>query len=937
MSKDFLKQLQLLQSENSRLQLENDHLKSLLTKEQLKDFKGLMKKYQVNNTGEVNKFSSSKEKIALFMSLFKGRNDICAKKWKNKSGYSPYCFNDFRPGVCFKPKIKCKDCFQADFAPLDEIRIEKHLKGDYVLGLYPMTEKDTCFLLVMDFDESTWQEDVKVVNEVCRLADIPVYTERSRSGNGAHLWYFFAEEISAALARRFGTAILNKAMETGKNIKFNSYDRLFPSQDFLPKDGFGNLVALPLQKEARENGNSVFLDEDLHPIFDQWNFLSKVEKITESFVKEFCKSLEKTEEDINERKTGSKISEITKDDFPEKLLLHRCNGIKIEASGISARGMFALRKLASYHNPEFYAKQSMRQSTYGIPRITEVYEETKEYIRLPRGVEKELVELLNRKEIKFEIEDSRYSGAKINAVFQGDLYANQELAFQELTKFENGILSATTGFGKTVIGAKLIAEKGLSTLILVHTKELANQWQERLESFLKIDSAPLKRKNSPVIGRLGGGKKTLNGIVDIAIMQSMFEKDKSVKDLIDNYGLVIVDECHHVSATNFSRILSEVKAKFVYGLTATPIRQDGHTPILFMHCGEIRYKVDAKKEALNRSFKQYLIPRFTATRIPYSMKKDNWHITEIYQYICENEKRTNLIVTDVVQSIMTGQRPLVLTERTEHVKILAEKLRQQKVEVIELLGSMKTKERKAAVHKIKSCQDIPIVLISTGKLIGEGFDEASLDALFLAMPIAWKGKVAQYTGRLHREYKGKSEVLVYDYVDFHIPVLERMYQKRLKAYHAVGYSIKNMQAKNTIGNGIYTEDNYSETLLNDIYQAKQSIVISSLFLQKKKVDSLKKVLLGKYKSGVRVSICLKGIADYPSKYRKFITEFTREMENEGITICEISGNYLKFAVVDQCIAWYGDIDILGGEIKDTSMIRIENSEIASELLESIIE
>lgn len=228
MSKDFLKQLQLLQSENSRLQLENDHLKSLLTKEQLKDFKGLMQKYQVNNTGEVNKFSSSKEKIALFMSLFKGRNDICAKKWKNKSGYSPYCFNDFRPGVCFKPKIKCKDCFQADFAPLDEIRIEKHLKGDYVLGLYPMTEKDTCFLLVMDFDESTWQEDVKVVNEVCRLADIPVYTERSRSGNGAHLWYFFAEEISAALARRFGTAILNKAMETGKNIKFNSCDRLFP-------------------------------------------------------------------------------------------------------------------------------------------------------------------------------------------------------------------------------------------------------------------------------------------------------------------------------------------------------------------------------------------------------------------------------------------------------------------------------------------------------------------------------------------------------------------------------------------------------------------------------------------------------------------------------------------------------------------------------------
>ena len=296
-----------------------------------------------------------------------------------------------------------------------------------------------------------------------------------------------------------------------------------------------------------------------------------------------------------------------------------------------------------------------------------------------------------------------------------------------------------------------------------------------------------------------------------------------------------------------------------------------------------------------------------------------------------------MIVKDAVECIMSGRRPLILTERTEHVKVLAEKLKQQKIEVIELLGSMKPKDRKAAIQKIKDCRNIPMVLISTGKLIGEGFDEASLDTLFLAMPIAWKGRIAQYTGRLHREYEGKSEVLVYDYVDIHIPVLERMYQKRLKAYHTVGYSIKDMQDKSVIENGIYTEDNYYENLINDIYQSEKNIVISSPFLQNKKVDSLKSILLEKYKSGVKVSIYIKEISDYPSKYRKFVADFIRAMESEGIDIFEISGNYLKFAVIDQAIVWYGNIDILGREIKDTSMIRIENSVLASELLEGIVE
>ena len=936
----------LLEEENKRLKEELQELKTKLVVETPESYC-----VDTNPLSEEGGFvlfesvitqnSSSKDKIDLFLSLFKGREDVCAKRWKNKPGYSPYCYNDFKPGICSKPKIKCTECKNSNFAPFDEEQIKNHLLGKYVLGLYPMTTNDTCFLLAMDFDESTWGEDIKVVIKVCNDNNIPVYAERSRSGEGCHLWFFFESEMKASLARRFGTIILNLAMQECGNIKFDSYDRLFPSQDFLQKDGFGNLVALPLQKEAREQGNSVFIDADLREIGDQWLYLSQVKRISEEFVIRFCKFVTPIQtSDENERNDReSKLIPIEKSDFSETVILKRINGLLVSKVGLSSKALFSIRRLATYANPEFYAKQAMRQSTFGTPRVTVLYDEDSENIILPRGIETDLVNKLNSAGVKYTIIDARNEGKSIKVDFKGELTNHQSEALEKLSENTDGVLSATTGFGKTVIGAKLIAEKKCSTLILVHTKELAAQWKERLEQFLEIDEVIEKRrKNSSIIGQLGGGKNTINGIIDIAIMQSMFEADKSIKHMINQYGLVLVDECHHISATNFSRILSATDAKYAYGLTATPIRKDGHHPIIFMHLGPIRYKVDAKQEAKKRDFEHFIVPRFTSTRMPLYKNQEEWHITEVYQLICESNYRNELIVSDVVHAIDSGRNPLILTERTSHIEKLVNLMSDKDFEVIVLSGDLKTSERKESLRKIRALEDKDrFVIIATGKLIGEGFDEARLDTLFMAMPIAWKGTIAQYAGRLHRNFEGKDEVLIYDYVDVHIPVLERMYHKRLTAYRSVGYSVRSNGTEHNIENGIYDEANYFEHVVNDIRDAEKNILISSPFLQKKKINGIKEVLIEKYKMGTRIVLCIKNLDEYAQKHRLYIEEFINEIEKEGIQVIQLRKNRYKFMIVDNKTVWYGGIDILGGSYDDNSLIRIEDEDLANELVGVISE
>lgn len=942
---ELLEKYEELLSENKRLKATIGELKLKITEKStvkcmVKETENLT--YDEDTTG-ITKKSSTQEKLDLFLSIFKGRADVCAKRWRNKPGYSPYCFNDFKPGICNKPRIKCTECKQSNFAPLDRKQLEKHLLGNEVIGLYPLMINDMCCLLAIDFDKSTWQEDITVIRSVCTKHSIPMYVERSRSGDGAHLWFFFDNEIKAVSARKFGMCILEHAMQVSGSIGFDSFDRLFPSQDYLPKDGFGNLIALPLQKEARKNKNSVFVDENSEEIEDQWKYLSQIKMISESFIQSFCRGFKLAaldrQNEVDDKIIKGQEIKIGKDDFPEELILIISKGIEICKHGISPKGLFFLRKLVSYSNPEFYKKQALRQSTYGTSRMSVNYTENDNEIILPRGLETELFVGLKRIEASYSIVDQRITGKALDINFVGQLREDQEIAFARINAYENGVLSATTGFGKTVIGARMIAEKKLPTLVLVHTKELAVQWKERLEQFLKInESIEGAKKKGSIIGQLGGGKKKTNGIVDIAIMQSMFEKDKSVKKLIDQYGLIIVDECHHISAANFTRIISSASAKYVYGLTATPVRKDGHHPIIFMQCGEIRHQVDAKKEAKLRNFDHFVVPRFTTIRMPIYEEEKERHITEIYQHVCESNDRNKLIVSDIEEAIEKGRNPLVLTERTSHIKQLVELLSGKGINVIELSGNLTTKNRKKALESIRTIKSgEKYVIIATGKLIGEGFDEARLDTLFMAMPIAWKGTIAQYAGRLHRNYEGKKEVLIYDYVDVHIPVLERMYHKRLTAYRSLGYSVKTNSSTSDLESGIFDDSNYLDPVLKDIESAKKHVLISSPYLQKKKIEKVKDALLTTYSAGIRVTLCTNEIAVFPDKQMNYIKGIIEEISVKGIDVIQIKNNRYRFMIIDSRIVWYGGIDILGRSLNEQSLIRIDNEALANELTGIIYE
>ena len=894
----------------------------------------------LNHSDGVHRRSSSEEKIALFLSLFRGRSDVCAKRWWTKPGYSPFCFNDFKPGICFKPKVKCIECKNQNFPPLDAKRVEEHLLGKYVLGLYPMTTKDTCYLLVMDFDESSYKDDASTVLDVSNeLGTIPLL-ERSRSGNGCHLWYFFQDEVPASVARKFGMVLLTLAMKRSKSITFTSFDRLFPSQDYLESGGFGNLIALPLQKEARDIGNTIFLDCRFQELEDPWAALSQVKRITMEELERISGLLMDVfpeKEEYSPKKTSEKPSrKISKEDFPEMLRIVRAAGLEMFKEGLSANGLYYLRSLASYANPEFYAHQAMRRTTFGIPRVAVVYEETDDTIILPRGIEEVLITTLAQHGILFELEDERTTGDDLNISFSGTLRLQQQEALLALLERDSGVLSATTGFGKTVIGAALIGEKKCSTLILVHTKDLADQWKVRLEEFLEFHEGPYslqgKKRKRAHVGQLGGGRSELTGKVDIALMQSLFEGDHSVKDVIHQYGMIIVDECHHVSAKNFMRVLESADARFVYGLTATPVRKDGHHPVIFMHCGPIRYQVSPKKEALVRGFDHYIIPRFSSLRLSPSENTGNVHISEIYKHLYESVLRNQLIVEDVEKVLKEGRTPLVLTERLEHVERLELLLKEKNIDVRVLTGQMKSKERRESIKLLEeNAKEEPFVLLATGKLIGEGFDLPKLDTLMLAMPVAWKGTITQYVGRLHRPWSGKEEVRIYDYVDLFVPVLDRMYKKRLSAYKSLGYRLRE-EAMIQQSSSVFTYDNYMDALLQDIQQAKHSVIISEMYLKKMRMDLIFNVLQDSFQKGVQISVVVRPFVEHLETRGEYLKKQVDQLRRIGVNFIERCNNHLQTAVIDCQLVWYGDIGIFGDSNRDGTVIRVSDEGLANEII-----
>lgn len=565
---------------------------------------------------------------------------------------------------------------------------------------------------------------------------------------------------------------MSKTSEKRFEVGMDSFDRMFPNQDILPKGGFGNLIALPLQKQAKIKGNSVFVNDLFQEVEDQWQYLSSIKKISEKGILQIVTDFTEKEYPM---KIKEKVENIEDIKLPQEITIELNQGIQIAKNLLPGKILNELQKLGTFGNQAFFKAQAMRYSTYRIPRMIDCTETNDNMLILPRGILEKVEEIFLKYKISLKIRKNQFVGKAIDIKFHGQLTNQQEDAVTSLANYDNGVLAADTGFGKTVVAAALISRNETNTLIIVHRTQLVEQWKERLSTFLNI---PVKE-----IGQIGGGKSKPTYHIDISTIQSLSHKG-IIKNDLHHYGQLIVDECHHISAVSFERVLRAVQAKRVYGLTATPVRKDGLHPIIFMQCGPIRYKTDSKQQANIRPYKQTLVKRETL------LKTDETDIQAIYSLIATNKERNDVIFNDVLQALNEKRSPIVLTERLDHVNELYELFKGFAKNIIVLSGAMKKKDRQQKLEElIKLPDDEERLLIATGKYIGEGFDDARLDTLFLTMPISWKGTLQQYVGRLHRDHSEKEEVKVFDYVDSNIDVLRRMFEKRLKGYKNIGYSL----------------------------------------------------------------------------------------------------------------------------------------------------
>jgi superfamily II DNA or RNA helicase len=760
----------------------------------------------------VTNSSAAADKVALFRELFAGRTDVFPIRWENpksgRIGYAPACANEWVRGVCGKPQVRCGECPNQSFIAVTDEVIEAHLRGedrirhngqaDFVAGVYPLLFDDTCRFLAVDFDGESWSSDALAFMATCHDIDVPAALERSRSGDGGHVWLFFSDVVPAFEARRLGTMLLTRTMNRRPEIGFRSYDRMFPSQDTMPNGGFGNLIALPLQRRARERGNSVFVDAKLDPYPDPWAFLSSLRRLSSSEVTAILSKAEANmpgglvgvrlpvdDENADEpwKMTPSRRRSppAVQEPLPDRMDIVLADQVYIDRTGLPPPIVAQLVRIAAFQNPEFYRAQAMRLPTYGKPRIISCAELHPRHVALPRGCLDEAIELIKANDATPQISDERQRGTSLAVSFLGKLHDVQAAAVAALEQHDFGVLAATTAFGKTVVGAQMIAARGLNTLVLVHRRQLVDQWCERLRTFLSIDAAG--------IGTIGGGKRKPTKQIDIALIQSLV-RNGEVSDLVGDYGHLIVDECHHLSASSFELVARRSKARYVLGLSATVARKVGHHPIIFMQCGPVRYRVDARSQAATCPFNHKVTIRETGFRLATNLESQSpLQITALYAALAQDEKRNDRIFDDVLTSLEAGRRPVILTERRDHLDYLRGRFQKFTRNLVVLYGGMSAAERRVAEEGLKRPDTEERLVLATGRYLGEGFDDASLDTLFLTMPISWRGTLAQYVGRLHREHHAKREVIVYDYVDSGVPMLARMALKRQTGYRSLGYEI----------------------------------------------------------------------------------------------------------------------------------------------------
>ena len=926
--------------------------------------------YDPDQGARIKRFEVT-DKIAndFFMMFCRGRKDVFDLRYTNpktgKNGYYTQCFNRWDRSCHIQKKdgVRCKDCELKAYKPITLPLIKAHMigadpNGNDVVAIYPTLENNLCQLLVFDFDnhakgaeqedhansDDNWKEEINALRRICRNLNIDALTERSRSGQGAHLWIFFKEMIPARLARRFGFALLEKGAESVNLKSFKYYDRMIPNQDVLPEGGLGNVIALPLQSQALKAGNSAFVDDNWNVYEDQLKALAGTKRLSRQEIEDYLSLWYCTggtgEADDNDA-PWDKDLEIDAGGVKGTVHIVLADRIYIDSSGMSNKIKRQLRRMAAFSNRQYFQNQAMDIPNYDESRFIYLGDDEGKYIILPRGLREEIQKRFDKAGVRYEIEDKRTDGRKIHAVFKGELRESQVQAVESMLENETGILHAATAFGKTVVCCSMIARRGVNTLILVDRTDLMNQWLKRLDEFLDISEefpeyktkTGQTRKRKSLIGNLQGTHDTLTGIVDVAMIRSLKKKD-GFHPMLKEYAQVFFDECHHAASDSAIEVLQAVNAKYVYGVTATPKRGDGKEKINEFLLGPVRYRFTAKDRAREQNIDHLVYPRFTRTVKPHHLSKTPYG-NDAYELIRNNDVRDEQIVRDVADCVKSGRTPVVLTKFVDHARKLSEKLKKYADRLILLTGSDGTKARRSQVAGLNAVDDSEsLILVGTGSLLGEGFDYPRLDTLFMATPVSGENVVEQYVGRLNRDYEGKENVIVYDYVDSHIPKFDKMYAARLKAYKKIGYELcVSMDGEKQRANAIYDIDNYAETYWRDLEEARSGVIISSPRLNNQKVNRIITVLGKSQESGVKVTI----VTWHPDAYKygrdDARMELMERLRKAGFEIRMVEDSCEHYAVIDQEIVWYGSMNLLSKEDAEDNLMRVCSKEIAEELLE----
>lgn len=968
-----MKSITELEKRIQHLEKENQYLKNLLmdagipySANEINDGNNV---YDPNQGERIIPKDITETDAKMFFRMFWGRTDVYSKRTVKKStgevNYYTQCYNFWKKGCprITGSKIKCRDCQRQAYKELKKEQVIEHLRGNAedatdVIGIFPLFADDTCRFIVFDFDnhekgaekkdyanvDDMWKDEVDSLRKICGLNGIDALVERSRSGKGAHLWIFFQKPIEASLAREFGNALLKKGAESVNLRSFRFYDRMLPMQDHLPKGGLGNLIALPLQGQALREGNSAFIDEHWNAYPDQWGVLQSKKKLSREFIEDKKKAWTEKNPCIAadcDEKPWEKTKNFQKEDVEGILHITLANGVYVNTVNLQPRIQNQIRRMAAFHNPVFYKNQAMGLSNFENYRYIYLGSDEGDFIKIPRGLLENITEECEKADIEYIIEEKRSIGRPIHVKFMGELKEAQTLAVEELLQYDNGILNAATAFGKTVVCCDVIAKKQVSTLILLQSSALMEQWQDALERFLHIDEEPpeyetptgRKKKRKSVIGKLQGVHDSTTGMIDLAMVGSVCKNGEYHKRLKE-YGLILVDECHHAASDTIVNILQEVNAKYVYGVTATPFRGDGLEKINYMLLGPIRYKYTSKDRAKEQGIEHLVYPRFTRTVVP-RFSQDKMHPNEAYEIIRNNEERDEFIIRDVKRCVDAGRTPVILSKFIDHSQRLYQRLMDYADKVFLLSGRNSKKEHKEMIKQMNQVKpEESMILVATGKLIGEGFDYPRLDTLIMATPVAWKGVVEQYAGRLNRDYDGKKNVMIYDYVDCHIAMFDRMYHKRLKAYKQIGYDIFSMGSTEKPNvNAIFDIDHYKDAYQRDLLSAQKEIIISSPAISGKKVSEMIHFLSDKQEAGMKIVIVTWKPDSYGYGDSAYWQELQEQMRRAGFEVNLVEDYCEHYCIVDREVVWYGSMNFLGkGDVED-NLMRVVDTRIANELLE----